>query len=458
MRPGHVGHLAHNGSLQYQAETMTDRKKSETTTDTTDAASESSFVRKANYLIRKYGFTVSGKLPLAKMTDVDGWSTYNRLYNLKGNHSPAVFIRKNLKKRPWFASYEVVIFCECKNRLIGHEEDGTEVRQMGLFVFDADAKGVIEEVEAAIGPLPYGLTVQTRPRSAPWKQHRYFWHDAYSIEQFRLRGIESAKREEDRRAREIRVEGQWDAKGSGGGGYVVSGDTPRDGDEMYTYVDPDVPIPTVPHALVDWIIERDRENRGQSKTTGMKIKANISVSEAVRKHILSRAKTFANLGTRPETIELCLKQQIEDLAPDSVDTKALLADPKWQERIHRYAYKNPTGNADWLYKSVDRQITVGSPTPSSRLVLTVPTSNTLTDALLATIKKFQDREEVPVSQVRERLEAATAKKGIPFDWRKHKTIINRARSKAGWATTGGRYANWFLQRDPSVSNTNEVSD
>jgi len=434
--------------------TRTEKPKTDT-----DSASESPFVRKANYLIRKYGFTVSGKPALAKMTDVDGWSRYNRLYNLKGNHSPVEFIRKNLEKRPRFADYEVVVFCECKNRLIGHEEDGTEVRKMGLLVFDADAKGVIEEVEAAIGPLPYGLTVQTRPKSAPWKQHRYFWHDFYSIEQFTMRGIESATREKDRRAREIRVEGRWDAKGSGAGGYVVSGDTPRDGDEMYTYVDPEAPIPTIPHALVDWIIERDRENRGQSKTNGMKVNANIATSEAVRRHILSRAKSFANLGARPEMIELLLKHQLEDFAPnnESFDTKAALADPKWQERIHRYAYKNPPGNADWFYRSVDRQITVGRPATSSPLLLTVPTSNTLTDALLTAITKFQRTEEIPVAKVRRRLEAAMAKEGT-FDWRKHKTIINRARSKAGWATTGGRYAKWFLQRDTSVSSTNEVTD
>jgi hypothetical protein len=434
--------------------TRTEKPKTDT-----DSAGESPFVRKANYLIRKYGFTVSGKPALAKMTDVDGWSRYNRLYNLKGNHSPIEFIRKNLGKRPRFADYEIVVFCECKNRLIGHEEDGTEVRKMGLFVFDADAKGVIEEVEAAIGPLPYGLTVQTRPESAPWKQHRYFWHDSYSIEQFTKRGIESATRDKDRRAREIRVEGRWDAKGSGGGGYVVSGDTPRDGDEMYTYVDPDAPIPTVPDALVDWIIEQDRKNRGQSKTNGMKVKVSVPVSEAVRRHILSRAKSFANLGTRPEMIELLLKHQVEDFAPnnESFDSKAVLADPIWQARIHKYAYKNPTGNADWFYESVDGQSSIDSPAPSSPLVLTVPAVNTLTDALLAAIKNFRRTEEIPVARVRKRLEAAMAKEGA-FDWRKHKTIINRARSKAGWATTGGRYAKWFLQRETSVSSANEIRD
>jgi hypothetical protein len=425
---------------------------------TVDIASESSFVRKANYLIRKYGFTVSGKPALAKMTDVDGWSSYNRLYNLKGRHSPIEFIRKNLKKRPWFADYEVVVFCECKARLIGHEEDGTDVRKMGLFVFDADAKGVIEEVEAAIAPLPYGLTVQTRPKSAPWKEHRYFWHSPYSIKRFTLRGIESAKRQKDRRAREIRVEGRWDAKGSGAGGYVVSGDTPRDGDEMYTYVDPDAPIPTVPHALVDWIIEQDRKNRGQSKTNGMRVKVSLPVSEAARRHILSRAKSFANLGTRPEMIELLLKHQLEDLAPknESFDTKAALADPEWQERIHRYAYKNPTGNADLFYESVGHEISIGSPAPSSGLVLTGPTSNTLTNALLAAIKNFRRGEEIPVATVRKRLESVMDDKGISFDWRKHRTIISRARDQAGWATTGGRYAKWFHKSDTSVSTTNAV--
>lgn len=343
---------------------------------------------------------------------------------------------------------------------MGHEEDGTEVRKMGLLVFDADALGVIEQVEADIGKLPYGLTVLTRPKTARHKQHRYFWHDSYSVEQFTLRGIESATRKKDRRAREIRVEGQWDAKGSGAGGYVVSGDTPREGDEMYTYVDPEAPIPTVPHALVDWIIERDRKNRGQRKTDGMKVKASITASEAVRRHILSRARSFALLGTRPDDIELLLTHQIEDFAPkdESFDAKALLADPTWQERIHKYAYKNPTGNADSFYESMGRQITVGTPASSAPLVLTVPTSNTLTDALIVAIKKFRRTEEMPVARVRKQLEAAMAKKVIAFDWRKHKTIVKRARDEAGWATTAGRYAKWFPRiprRDTSFSSTNE---
>jgi len=309
------------------------------------------FVLKANHLIRKYGFTVSGKLPLAKRTDVDGWTEYNRLYKLTGNHSPVEFIRKNLTKRPWFAYYEVVVFCECKNRLISHNEDGTEERKICFWVLDLDANGVLEEIEAAIGPLPYGLTVQTRPKSARWKQHRYFRHDDYSIEQYTLRGIESAKREKDMRAREIRIEGQWDAKGSGKGGYVVSGDTLREGGEAYTYIDPEAPIPVAPPALIDWIIERDRIDKSQphrvTKGTGIQT---TPIAEGVRKCILSTAKTLANIGTRPETIELCLKQQIEDFDPgnEAYDAQALLTDPKWQERIHRYAYKNKLGNSDYF--------------------------------------------------------------------------------------------------------------
>ena len=405
------------------------------------------FVIKANHLIREYGFTVSGKLPLAKMTDVDGWSSYNRLFNLKGNHSPVEFIRKNLKKRPRFADYEVVVFCECKARLIGHEEDGTEVRKMGLFVFDIDAKDVLEEVVAAIGPLPYGLTVQSRPKSAPWKQHRYFWHDGYSIEQFRLRGIESAKKAKDRRAREIRVEGQWDAKGSGAGGYVVSGDTPRENDEMYTYVDPEAPIPTVPHALVDWIIEKDRAQYAskhvEAKGTSM---LTASIEECVRRCILSRAKTLANIGTRPGTIELCLKQQIEDFDPDNepYDPGALLRDPKWIDRIHRYAYKNKKGNSDW-FKSTGHRLTIGGVLVGSRVPVTSVTQD-LPGALLAAIKEFPRDHSIPIAQVRERLESAMEEQGVEFNWRTRRNMINRARDAAGWASTKGRHAVWCASR------------
>ena len=82
----------------------------------------------------------------------------------------------------------------------------------------------------------------------------------------------------------------------------------------------------------------------------------------------------------------------------------------------------------------------------------------MTDALLVAIKKFRRTEDISVANVRKRLATTTAKKGIPFDWRKHKTIVERARDKAGWATTGGRYAKWFSKTDTSVLSTDEVRD
>jgi hypothetical protein len=59
-----------------------------------DNTAKSPFVVKANYLIEKYGFAVSGKSPLNKITDVGGWNSYNLLTRTKGKYSPEEFISK----------------------------------------------------------------------------------------------------------------------------------------------------------------------------------------------------------------------------------------------------------------------------------------------------------------------------------------------------------------------------
>jgi len=320
-----------------------------------DNTAASSFVVKANYLIKTYGFAVSGKAPLAKVTDVGGWNSYNLLTRNKGKYSPEEFIRKY----PQYANYDVVVVGTLGTHRVGYEEDGTEVRVGDIVIFDIDAEGVLEEVEAKIGPLSYGYMVYSRPKTARHKQHRYFRHTAYSIEAFTKWGNESAieykLKPGDRRARELKIEGRWDMKGSGAGGYVVSAGTLRENDEVYTSPDPEAPFPDIPPALVDLLIQYDREQRRQRKQNSRPRNANgEEVDENPKdpscRHILSRAKSFALLATRPDDIELLLKHQLEDWAPGG---RELVKDPEWIDRIHRYAYKNETGSSGWWYRPLE---------------------------------------------------------------------------------------------------------
>ena len=411
------------------------------------------FVLKANFLIKKYGFAVSGKLPLAKMTDVPGWNSYNMLTCTVGRYSPVEFIRRNLRKHPEYANYEVVVVCTLGDHRIGFNEDGTEVRVGDIAVLDIDGEGVLERIEAAIGQLPDGYMVRSRPKTARHKQHRYFRHTAETIELLTQWGIESAIKynlePEDRRARELKVEGQWDFKGSGDGGYVVSADTPREGDEAYTAEDPEADFPDLTIALVKYLIEQDRiqwEQRRGTTRPKTKIKTEENDKDPACRHILSRAKTFANAAVRPEDIELLLRHQLEDWAPDGIE---LVKDPEWIDRIHRYAYRNETGSSGWWYKSPEYRYRPGKKAavvakpivaPGSKIVYGPPRKLKL--ALVAAIMEFPRDRDIPIAEVRERLAAAMAAQGLPFDWRKHRNVVNRARDTAGWTSTDGRFAVW----------------
>jgi hypothetical protein len=410
----------------------------------------SPFVQKANGLIKKYGFALSAKPPLAKMTDVRGWNSYNMLTRTKGAHSPEEFICKN----PQYANYEVVVVGTLGMHRVGYEEDGTDVYVGNICIFDIDAQGVLEQIEAKIGPLPYGYTVYSRPQTAPWKQHRYFRHTAYSIEALTEWGIESAieykLKPDDHRARELSLEGRWDLKGSGKGGYVVSAGTPRENDEVYTCSDPKAPFPDIPPALVDLLIQYDREQRRQRKQNSRPRRTNDEEADEnpkdrVRSHILSRAKSYANLATRPEDIELLLKHQIEDWAPDGPE---LVKDPEWIDRIRRYAHRNETGSSEWWYRPrayryrPEKKPTPTEPTGAGLILKTPPAAPKLMDALIAAIKVFNRDEAIPIAEVRKRLEAAMKDRVMKFDWRTQRNIVNKARDAAGWTSAAGRYAVW----------------
>jgi hypothetical protein len=409
------------------------------------------FVRKANFLIKKYGFAVSGKPPLAKMTDVPGWNSYNMLTRTKGAHSPVEFIRKY----PQYANYEVVVVGTIGRHFVGDEPDGTEVREGNTVIWDIDAEGVLERAEAAIGPLPEGYTVYSRPKTKQWKQHRYFRHNVESSELLTQWGIESAIEyelpAEDHRARELKVEGQWDLKGSGKGGYVVSAGTPREDDEEYTCPDPEAPIPEIPIALVKFLIEEDRQQRAQRRQDTPQRKANGEAvdenpKDPARRHLNSRAKSYANLATRPEDIELLLKHQLEDWAPEGHE---LVKDPEWIDRIHRYAYKNETGSSARWYKPPEyrwwqKKAAVVAKTilGPGGIISTRPSEPKLMRLLVAAINKFNRDEAVPSAEVQARLEAAMEDQGMRFNWQEQRELVRRARVEAGWTSGRGRYAVW----------------
>jgi hypothetical protein len=190
-------------------------------------------------------------------------------------------------------------------RMLAQEFQGNDVgivskRGVGnIFIVDIDKEGVIERLEAETGrKLPDTYQTRTRPETAPWKRHVYFFQTPYSVSRF---------------TKEMNGLQDYDVKGTGAGGLVVAEGCVRDTGEVIA--GNGSPVLDVPDWLVDWLYEdskklreRVREERKAKQTELKQILADkenqASVQTAVvpkgqRTYFLkSRAGSFIRLAPR----------------------------------------------------------------------------------------------------------------------------------------------------------------
>jgi len=224
-----------------------------------------------------------------------------------------------------------------------------------LFFWDVDSAGVVEQVEAETGQIiPATFTVQSRPESAPYKQHRYLRSTPYSFERF---GGWKSKEVNVKDLNETNGEGKhptkYDLKGIGRGGYVVSEGSRHPNGEIYTIMN-DSPSIDVPDWLVDWFITdigKYRHDAAVERERNKKILAEASqtrshdpndpdpndatkvMPEKVDAFLKSRCGDLAIRGTRRDDIVLILKHQLQDHTSLSKEGQK-----NYYHRIHDLAF------------------------------------------------------------------------------------------------------------------------
>jgi Bifunctional DNA primase/polymerase, N-terminal len=321
-----------------------------------------------------------------------------------------------------------------------------------LCFLDIDATGVVEQIEKEAGrTMPDTFVVQSQPHSNPHKQHFYFRQTTHSHATFtkEITGIKDLKRLEN-----DRFVNRYDFKGIGGGGYVVAPGSVRHTGETYT-IKFDRPIADIPDWLVNWI--RDDVRKYRSETAKLRAADERKHAEAMQAaqtggslpeyspqeiytFLWSRAWSYAPLGTRRESLERLLREQMEDFMRDG---KKLAAE--WRERIHEIAH-NPTLRIGKFRKEFlgklrrpisikpEEPVTVAAPakgTQAPENIILRPTVHRY-EVMTAEIAAFPP--SLPAVTVYARLGAAVRKVGLALDPddEADQAAVQRRMQKAGY--------------------------
>jgi Bifunctional DNA primase/polymerase, N-terminal len=178
-----------------------------------------------------------------------------------------------------------------------------------LLFLDIDTDGVLERIERETGmTCPYTYTVQSRPKSKPWKQHIYFVQTQYCVSKFTREG-QYAK---DWTTCEPTH--QYDLKGCGRCAFVVgAGSIHADDGETYTAVDVDAGVAEIPDAWVDWLYGDIGRSKQQERAYRKPINDVRVPDEKVKKsniyaYLFWRVFLLARTGLEREDIEQCLQK------------------------------------------------------------------------------------------------------------------------------------------------------
>ncbi len=251
---------------------------------------------------------------------------------------------------------------------------------------DIDADGVAARIERETGKtLPLTFTVQSRPQTAPFKQHHYYTQTKYSFQEFgklAMNGdpwkskninVRDLTRLVRSRKDHLMHPTVYDLKGVGGGSLVVGPGSMRlGGTEVYTILH-DVPVIPIPDWLVDWLVrdfkkykaavqaereeklrvkaaEREKFSAGErAEMRKQNLPAGFDIyEEDIPAFIQSRATSYIKLGTRKADIETALIGQVEDFCAGGRD---FVSTTEGRDKIHKIVQnlKSKSGNASWFY-------------------------------------------------------------------------------------------------------------
>jgi hypothetical protein len=432
----------------------------------------------------KRGFPISFVNPNTKQ-GVTGWKRRWRPgANGKSNNGTLCLsllaLKHVLQEHPEFAHYNVSVIGYCRTR---DDHEGLPVGE--LLILDIDGEGVLEQIlaENPGNGWPSGYTVCSRPNTKPYKKHYYFRHTPHSIAMFKALGIElSVTGRKERRAVEVsairdltrpKVDGlhpnRYDLKGSGDGGFVVAAGSVHASGEMYKCIN-DGPVPDLPDWLVNWFCDdirkyrfEDRQRRKAEEANVLKSEASESIPESTpeseqvevdrrrRRLLLSRAGSLASLGVRRKSIQRVLRELAEDYTecPGGAD---YAKSKKGLATFHKIAH-DPTLVIHRVRLPNETLPRPKQPQAKDGLIVREPaisvTRHEREQAVVSVIQQFT--APLPSTEALSRIKQECLKLGFTIDERKDKALICRARDRAGWEATAGRYGKW-APRTASMSN------
>jgi Bifunctional DNA primase/polymerase, N-terminal len=308
-------------------------------------------------------------------------------------------------------------------------------RGVGRDMFlDIDADGVVERIEAeSKHKMPTTYTVASRPGSVPFKLHFYFKQTMYSWKMFakfvdsenpwlsKNVNVRDLSRLEKSKSGQMLHPTLYDVKGIGGGALVVGAGSVRDTGEIYTCVT-DAPVIDIPDWLVDWLVRdikrylADKQREKEAKARERVATGTIAV-EDIYAFLNSRAGSLASLGHKGLELERNLVYQVKTFCDGG---EGFAESESGQRLIRKIAANDWTfGNASWFYLTGDKKT-------EGMVIYKRPSKF---DSIVEVMQTFP--KQISVADAFTRIAEEMALHGFPFDRRKDKDALLKARKRAG---------------------------
>lgn len=323
-------------------------------------------------------------------------------------------------------------------------------RKPGRYCFLDDDSGVVARIEEETGhKMPRTYTVASRPDTNPLKRHFYFLQTDYSFKRFAIfaEGKDPWKSRNVNRRDLTKFElsrtglrihpTMYDAKGFGGGSFVVAAGSVREPDasgrvEIYTVID-DSPVVEIPHWLVDWMIADIKKYRAEKvKEKAAKfargLHSTVIAEEDVYDYLRWRAGKLTIQGFSGDGLEQALFYLVKK---DCERGDVFAASEHGKELIHEIveaAEEWEVGTALPFYQlgAVKSEILEGH-----LMIYRTPTKQ---DVIEQTIASFPDK--IGIGEAFERISEDLFKHGFDFDRYKERSAVYRARKAMGFSVEG----------------------
>jgi hypothetical protein len=341
---------------------------------------------------------------------------------------------------------------------------------------DFDDESVIPRIEQDTGrTIPATFKIQTRPKSAPMRQHHIWSQTAYSLKRFRFDKAKNVNVRDVHHLVESPSGGKmfktlYDLKGVGGSSYIVGAGSVSKSGETYTIFDNSAVAP-IPDWLVDWLVDdiakyrRDwkgmNARKEKEKLAAAKMSAEQRADRRAQGHadgfeinredlhdfVLSLLKKFSAMGLSGDVLEHVLTAEIRQRVQGGEE---YVASQRGMDSIRRRVASEPVRDigASFYEKRKNK------PFDDSGLIMTKEL--TKRDILQSIIGSFPDR--LSGFEAESQIDAALRGVGMKFDKRKDRDNLSVVRRRLGFSVVGSDWIRLPEEPSPPSSYTDKRTD